>query len=94
MNQREDRIEGLRRRGEFERETLAREVAEMTAEAERRRSRWKTVSLLAGGAAAAGTVAFKLFGRSSLPARLGRLATAVSMIFSIGRAVGKSRRFW
>jgi len=94
MSKREERIEGLRRRGEFERETLAREVADMTEEAERRKARWKTVSLLAGGAAAAGTVAYKLFGRSSLSARLGRAATVLSLIFSMGRAVGRSRRFW
>jgi formate/nitrite transporter FocA (FNT family) len=94
MSKREERIEGLRRRGEFERETLAREVAEMTEEAERRKSRWKTVSLLAGGAAAAGTVAYKLFGRSSLSAWLGRATTLMSFMFSVGRAVGRSRKFW
>lgn len=94
MSKREERVEGLRRRGEFERETLARQVAELKGEAERRKSRWKTVSLLAGGAAAAGTVAHKLFGRSSLSARMGRLATVVSFIYSLGRAVGRGRRFF
>jgi formate/nitrite transporter FocA (FNT family) len=94
MSKHEERIEGLRRRGAFERETLAREVAEITEEAERRKSRWKTISLLAGGAAAAGTVAYKLFGRNSLSAWLGRAGTVLSLIFSLGRAVGRSRRFF
>jgi len=94
MRKREERIEALRRQGEIEREALARQVTELHGEIESRRSRWKTLGLLAGWAAAAGTVAYKLFGRSSMSARLGRLATAISVIFSIGRAVGRSRRFW
>jgi len=94
MKKREERIEGLRRRGEFERETLAGEVVELAEDVERRRSRWKTIGLFAGGAAAAGTVAYKLFGRSSLSARVGRMASAASILFSIGRAVGRTRRFW
>ncbi|MBC8645597.1 MAG: hypothetical protein H7X85_00415, partial [Thermoanaerobaculia bacterium] len=63
-------------------------------EIDERRSRWKRVSLLAGGAAAAGTVAFKLFGRNSMSAKLGRLASAAGVLFSLGRAFGRARRFF
>ncbi len=94
MSKREEAIEGLRRRGEFERGTLAREAAELAGQVKRRRACWKAIGLAAGAAAAAGTVAYKLFGRSSLSARLGRLASAASILFSIGRAVVRARRFW
>lgn len=89
-----DRIEGLRRRGEFERDVLAREVAGLRGELHRRRARWKTAGWIAGGIAAAWTVGTKLFGRHSLSAKLGRLSTAASLLFGLGRTVGKFRRFW
>jgi hypothetical protein len=94
MSERLERVEALRRRGEHERETLAATVVAVRQEIDERRSRWKRLSLLAGGAAAAGTVAFKLFGRNSVSAKLGRLATAASVLFSLGRAVGRARRFF
>jgi hypothetical protein len=89
-----ERIEALRRRGAHERETLAAKVVAIRQEIDERRDRWKRVSLLAGGAAAAGTVAFKLFGRNSLSARLGKLASAAGILFSLGRAFGRVRRFF
>lgn len=91
---RADRIEGLRRRGEFERETLAREVSGLRNAIDEKRARWKTASWIAGGLAVAWTVGHKLFGRRSLSAKVGRLASAASMLFGLGRAVGRARRFW
>jgi hypothetical protein len=93
MNRRTERIEMLRLRAEHEREALAREIAALREEIEERRSRWKRLGLLAGGAAAAGTVAYKLFGRNSMSAKLGRMASAASLLFSLGRAFGRARRF-
>lgn len=89
-----DRIEGLRRRGEFERDTLAREVAGLRDEIGRRRKYWKTAGFVAGALAAAWTVGMKLFGRRSLAVRLGRLSSAASLLFGLGRTVGRLRKFW
>jgi hypothetical protein len=89
-----DRIEGLRRRGEFERDVLAREVAGLRGEIERVSSRWKTAGWIAGGLAAAWTVGHKLFGKHSLSAKLGRVASGASILFGLGRAVGRARKFW
>lgn len=94
MSARSERIDSLCRRAEHERETLALEIVGLREEVEDRRSRWKRLGLLAGGAAAAGTVAFKLFGRNSVSARFGRLASAASMLFSLGKAFGRAKRFF
>ena len=91
---RADRIEGLRRRGEFERDVLSREVAGLRAEVDRTGSRWKTAGYIAGGLAAAWTVGSKLFGKRSLSAKLGRLTSAASILFGLGKAVGRARKFW
>ena len=91
---RKARIEGLRRRGEFERDVLAREVAGLRGEIDRVGSRWKTAGFIAGGLAAAWTVFHKLFGKHSLSAKLGRAASAASVLFGLGRAVGRARKFW
>ena len=90
---RSERIEGLRRRGEFERDVLVREVSRLREDLAERRARWKTAGLVAGGLAAAWTVGNKLFGRNSLSAKLGRLSSVASVLFGLGKAVGKFRRF-
>jgi len=94
VGRRADRIEGLRRRGEFERDVLAREVAGLRAEIDRTGSRWKMAGWIAGGLAAAWTVGRNLFGRHSLSAKIGRISAAASVLFGLGRAVGRVRRFW
>ena len=91
---RADRIEGLRRRGEFERDVLSREVAGLRAEIDRTSSRWKTAGWIAGGLAAAWTVGHKLFGKRSLSAKVGRLTSAASILFGLGKAVGRARKLW
>jgi hypothetical protein len=90
---RSERIEGLRRRGEFERDALAREVGRLREDLAERRARWKTAGIVAGGLAAAWTVGHKLFGKNSMAAKLGRLSSAASVLFGLGKAVGKFRRF-
>lgn len=94
IGRRSDRIEGLRRRGEFERDVLAREVAGLRAEIDRTGSRWKMAGWIAGGLAAAWTVGRNLFGRHSLSAKIGRISSAASVLFGLGKAVGRVRRFW
>ena len=91
---RADRIEGLRRRGEFERDVLSREVSGLRAEIDRVGTRWKTAGWIAGGLAAAWTVGHKLFGKRSLAAKLGRLSSAASVLFGLGKALGRARKFW
>jgi hypothetical protein len=87
-----ERVESLQRRAEYERQALAAEVAALRHRAEEFRSRWKLAALVAGGLAAAGTVGYRLFGPSSLASQLGRIASLVSMIFGVGRMVGKFRK--
>ena len=91
---RADRIEGLRRRGEFERDTLAREVAGLRGVIDEKRARWKAAGLIAGFAAAAWTIGHRLFGKSSLSAKLGRLTNAAQIVFGLGKAIGKFRKPW
>ena len=90
---RADRIEGLRRRGEFERDVLVRDVQRLRQDLAEKRAHWKTAGIVAGGLAATWTVAHKLFGRHSLAAKLGRISSAASVLFGLGKAVGKFRRF-
>ena len=90
---RSDRIEGLRRRGEFERDVLAGELGRLREDLAKRRAHWKTAGLVAGGLAAAWTVGHKLFGKRSLAAKLGRISSVASVLFGLGKAVGKFRRF-
>lgn len=91
---RADRIEGLRRRGEFERDTFSREVAGLKGVIDAKRARWKTAGWIAGIAAAAWAVGSRLFGRHSISAKIGRLTSAAQILFGLGRAVGRVRRFW
>lgn len=91
---RAERIEGLRRRGEFERDTLAREIAGLRGAIDEKRARWKAAGLIAGIAAAAWTIGHKLFGKSSLSAKLGRVTSAAQIVFGLGRAIGKLRKPW
>ena len=94
MTEREERLAELVARGEREREALANATLEMRSELERRRAQWKAASVFATGAAVVGTVAYKLFGRSSYSARLGRTASVVSLVLGLVRAALKVRRFF
>lgn len=89
---RAQRLEGLRRRGEFERDTLVREIAGFRADIDRKRARWKTAGWIAGVLAAAWTVGSKLFGKRSLSAKLGRATSVAQLVFGLGKAVGRIRK--
>ena len=90
----QERIAALVRRGESEREDLAIAVLEARDEFERKRAMWRAASTVATGLAAAGAVAYRLFGKTSLAARLGRAATAVSLLVGLARGFQRVRRFW
>ena len=93
MTKREERLALLVERGRREREELENATLEIRSELERRRAQWKAASVLATGAAVVGTVAYKLFGRSSYSARIGRTASVVSLILGLVRAALKIGRF-
>src|ERR1700693_3404445 len=94
MTSREERLAALMARGREERESLAAATADVRAEIERRRAQWKLATMLATGAAAAGTIAYKLFGSASLAVRLGRSASVLSLVIGLLRAFQKVRRFF
>lgn len=88
------RIEELRRQGERERAALAEDLAALRRDFEGRRAqlRW------AGGAltaiATTGTVLYKIFAHSSVAYRAGRIASAAGVLFQLGRAAFRIKRFW
>lgn len=94
MTKREERIAALVVQGQGKREAVVAATVEILEEVERRRRQWTTASYLASGAAALGTVAYKLFGRRSFSARIGRTASVVSLLVGLFRAFQKVRRFF
>lgn len=94
MSEREERLEALRRRAAWEREDLAAALSETRREVASFRQRWRFAGWAASGAAAALTAGWKLFGRNSLAARAGKVASAASLLLGIGRGVRTIRRFW
>ena len=88
------RIEELRRRGEEERLALATELKGLRADYEARRSQIRFAGTAVTAILTIGTVLFKLFGRTSVAYRVGRLASAAGVLFHIGRAAFRTRRLW
>ena len=94
MSESQDRIAALLARGESEREDLAIAIADGREEIERRRAQWKAASMIATAIAVAASVAYRLFGKASLAARLTRIASAASLVIGLARGFRKIRRFW
>lgn len=94
MIPRDERMDALRRRAALEREDLAEALASARDDAASFRNRWRFVGWAVSGVAAAATAGWKLFGRNSLAARAGRIASAASLLLGIGRGVQRVRRFW
>ena len=94
MSPREDRMEALRRRAALEREDFAEALATARDGAAAFRNRWRFAGWAASGLAAAATAGWKLFGRNSMAAKAGRIASAASLLLGIGRGVQRVRRFW
>lgn len=93
MNDRNERLIELRRRAAYEREDLATAIRDLRVELDCFRARWRFAGKAASGVAAAAAVAWKLFGRNSLAARAGKIASAASLLLGIGRGVRSLRRF-
>ncbi len=89
-----DRIAALVERGRQEREDLAAATVEIRAEVERRKAQWRAASFLATGIAVTGTILYRLFGRNSLSAQLGRAASVVSLVMGLVRFFLRIRSFW
>jgi hypothetical protein len=94
MNEHPERVEALRLRAARERADLAEALAGARFEIEDLRRRWRFAGWAASGVAAAATASWKLFGRNSLAARAGRVASYASLLLGIGRGVNRLRRFW
>jgi hypothetical protein len=94
MNGRDERLEALRRRAAGEREDLVEALSTVRTEADGFRQRWRFAGWAASGLAAAATAGWKLFGRNSLAARAGRVASFASLLLGVGRGVRRVRRFW
>jgi len=94
MSESADRLDVLSRRAAREREELAAELWEARHEASAFRQRWRFAGLAASGLAAGVTAAWKLFGKNSLAAKAGKIASAASLLIGLGRGVRAFRRFW
>ena len=90
----QERIEELRQKGDVERRALASDVAALRAEYEERRSQLRFASTALTVIATAGTVLFKIFGKSSVAYRAGQIASAAGVLFHIGRAAFKAKKSW
>ena len=94
MNDSQERLAALVRRGESEREDLAIAVADSREEIEKRRAQWKAASTIATSIAIGASVAYRVFGKTSLAARLTSIASAASIVIGLARGFRKIRRFW
>jgi hypothetical protein len=94
MNGHEQRLEALRLRAAGEREDLVEALGSARTSAEAFRQRWRFAGWAASGLAAAATMGWKLFGRNSLAAKAGRIASFASLLLGVGRGVQRVRRFW
>jgi len=88
-----EQLTALRRDAESERAALAIAIEDIREEFERRRTQFKILSALAAGAAAVGTVGWKLFGSRSPAARIGKAASVVSVGLGLARVLVRLRRF-
>jgi hypothetical protein len=90
----EDRLTALRRRATWEREDLATAIRDLQIAAGSFRERWRFAGWALTGLAAAATAGWKLFGRNSLAAKAGRIASAASLLLGLGRGIWRIRRLW
>ena len=90
----EARVAQLRAEGERQRAALAGELTGIRGEIEERRSQLRFAGNALTILATAGTVLYKIFGKTSVAYRVGRLASAAGILFQLGRAAFKTRRSW
>ncbi|HKD12389.1 MAG TPA: hypothetical protein VKE50_09950 [Thermoanaerobaculia bacterium] len=94
MSDLQERLEELVARGRRQRLNLASEIGGVREEVEARRTQLRIAGWLAGGVAAGATAAYKLFGRQSLYAKVGRYSSTASLLFALIRGALRLRRFF
>jgi hypothetical protein len=94
MNEREERIARLLERGALERAALARAADDLRAELEAARARWRRVSVLAKGAAFAGTLAYRLASYRKTSAKWGNIADTVAGGLVLLKLFSRLRKLW
>jgi hypothetical protein len=94
VSEHEDRLTLLRRRASWEREDLATALGDLQQAAGSFRERWRFAGWAVTGLVAAATAGWKLFGRNSLAAKAGRIASAASLLLGLGRGIWRIRRLW
>jgi len=87
------RVAELARRAELQRAELTSALGDVALNVRDHRLRWKVAGMTATGIAAAGTAAYKLFGKASPAAQIGRAASAAAIAIGLGRAFLRLRRF-
>ncbi len=94
MKASEERMADLLARGENERVALAVVIGDMREELDLRKTQLRIAGWIAGGIAAGLTAAYKLFGKRSLAATVGRYSSAASLLLGLVRGALRLRRFF
>lgn len=94
MNEREEKVALLIERGALERAALASAADDLREELDAARARWKRVSVLATGAAFAGTLAYRLASFRKTSKKLGSIADAVAGGLVLVKLVSRLRKLW
>jgi hypothetical protein len=89
----EDRLAELARTAARQREELASALHDVVGNVRDHRLRWKLAGSAATAIAVAGTAAYKLFGKASPAAQIGRAASAASIALGVGKAFLRLRKF-
>jgi len=87
------KLTDLARRAELQREELTSALGDVAVNVRDHRLRWKVAGMTATAIPAAGTAAYKLFGKASPAAQIGRAASAASIAIGLGRAFLRLRKF-
>ncbi|HTD52908.1 MAG TPA: hypothetical protein VK780_07780 [Thermoanaerobaculia bacterium] len=84
----------LLNRAETERRLLADAVGAVRDEIDSRRREWRLAGLAAGALFGMGSMAYKLFGKSSPFSRIGRAGSVASLLLGLTRAAMRWRKFF
>jgi len=88
-----ERLEELTRRATRQRMLLAESLGSVASDVRRHKTAWKFAGATATGLATAGAAAWKLFGRNSPAARIGRAASGASVLLGLGKAFFRLKKF-
>lgn len=88
-----ERLEELSRRADRQRLLLAESLSSVASDVRRHKTAWKFAGATATGLAAAATAAWKLFGRNSPAAQIGKAASGASLLLGLGKAFFRLKKF-